>query len=98
MCLLRALLTADDCDEGEVVEGLVEGFPNPWGSIFFDRFFVEAVHAGDLAGLVVTPKQVNAVGVEDLEAGQHQDGLQRIVPPVHVVPEEQVSGVGELSS
>lgn len=51
---------------------------------------VEAVDAVDAGTLVVPTEQEEVLGVLDLIGQQQADGLQRLLAPVHVVPEKQV--------
>lgn len=51
---------------------------------------VEAVDAVDGGTLVVAPEQEEVLGVFDLVGQQQADGLQGLLPPVHVVAQEQV--------
>lgn len=54
---------------------------------------VEAVDAVDGGTLVVAPEQEEVLGVFDLVRQQQTDGLQRLLPSVHVVAQEQVVGL-----
>ena len=59
---------------------------------------VEAVDAIDGSTLVVPPEQEEVLWVFDLVGQQQADGLQGLLPSVHVVPQEQVVGLrGETS-
>lgn len=49
---------------------------------------VEAVDAVDGGTLVVAPEQEEVLGVFDLVRQQQADGLQRLLPSVHVVAKE----------
>lgn len=55
---------------------------------------VEAVKLVDLRGLVVAPQQEEVLGVLDLVGQQQHDGLDRLLPAVHIVPQEQVILLG----
>lgn len=55
---------------------------------------VEAVELVDLRGLVVAPQQEEVLGVLDLVGQQQHDGLDRLLPAVHIVPQEQVILLG----
>jgi len=55
---------------------------------------VEAVDAVDGGTLVVASQQEEVLGVFDLVRQQQADGLQRLLPSVHVVSQEQVVGFG----
>ena len=43
---------------------------------------------------MVAPEEEEVLRVLDLVGQQQADGLQRLLPPVHVVPQEQVVGLG----
>ena len=51
---------------------------------------IEAVDAVDTGTLVVPTEQEEVLRVLDLIGQQQADGLQRLLAPVHVVPQEQV--------
>lgn len=51
---------------------------------------VEAVDAVDAGTLVVPTEQEEVLGVLDLIGQQQADGLQRLLAPVYVVPQEEV--------
>lgn len=51
---------------------------------------IEAVDAVDAGTLVVPTEQEEVLWVLDLIGQQQADGLQRLLAPVHVVPQEQV--------
>lgn len=51
---------------------------------------VEAIDAVDAGTLVVPTEQEEVLRVLDLIGQQQADGLQRLLAPVHVVPQEQV--------
>lgn len=44
----------------------------------------------DVGALVVAPEQEEVLGVLDLVAEQQQDGLETLLPSVHVIPKEEV--------
>ncbi len=51
---------------------------------------VEAVDAVDGGALVVPAQQEEVLGVLDLVGQQQADGLQRLLPSVHVIAQEQI--------
>lgn len=53
---------------------------------------VEAVDAVDARTLVVSSEQEEILGVLDLIRQQQADGFQRLLPSVHVIPQEEVVG------
>lgn len=54
---------------------------------------VEAVDPVDGGTLVVAPEKEEVLWVFDLVRQQQADGLQRLLPSVHVVAQEQVVGL-----
>lgn len=53
---------------------------------------IEPVDAVDGGALVVAPEQEEVLWIFDLVGQQETDGFQRLLPPVHIVPQEQVIG------
>lgn len=53
---------------------------------------IETIDAVDGGALVVAPEQEEVLWVFDLVGQQETDGFQRLLPPVHVVSQEQVVG------
>lgn len=51
---------------------------------------IEAIDAVDAGTLVVPTEQEKVLWILDLIGQQQADGLQRLLAPVHVVPQEQV--------
>lgn len=84
-------LSFDDGCEGEVVEGVIEVVPDVVVAVLAGDFIVESVDVGDVSRLVVAPQQHHHLRVLQLVEEQQKNRLHRIVPPVHVVPQEHVS-------
>ena len=61
-------LVVDERRKGEVVEQVGEGFPHVGVAVFAKAFVVETVDLGDLAGLVVTTENGDALRVTDLQS------------------------------
>ena len=57
-------------------------------------FVVEPVDPVNTGTFVVAPEEEEVLRVLDLVGEQQADGLQRLLPPVHVVAQEQVVGLG----
>ena len=57
-------------------------------------FIVEAVDAVDAGALVVSAQQEEVLGIFDFVGQQEADGLERLLPSVDVVSEEEVVGLG----
>lgn len=51
-----------------------------------------------LPGLVIAPKQIDAVRIEYFVAGEKQYGFKRVITSVDVVSEKQVLAVGQFSA
>ncbi len=56
-------------------------------------FVVEAIDAVNTGTLVVPSEQEEVFRVLDLVGEEEADGLQRLLPAVHVVPQEKVVGL-----
>ena len=69
-----------------------ECFVSICGRVCAERLtlIVEAVDSVDGGTLVVPPEQEEVLGVLDLVGQQQADGLQGLLPPVHIVTQEQV--------
>lgn len=78
-------LVLDEGGKGEVVEEVGEVFPHVGVAIFAQALVVEAVHLRDLAGLVVSSKNRDPLGVPDLKADKQRHGLDGVVTPIDVV-------------
>ncbi|KAG7807102.1 hypothetical protein KL921_004526 [Ogataea angusta] len=82
--------------EREVVKHVAAVAPHVGRAVLAHALVVEPVHAGDLTRLVVSPDQVDAVGISHFVAQQQQKRLERVEPAVHKVAEKQVLGVRRL--
>lgn len=51
----------------------------------------------DVPRFVVPPEEKDVVGVTQLEAEQQHDSLERVVPPVHEVSDEDIACLRRLS-
>lgn len=78
-------LVLDEGGKGEEVEKIGEGFPHIGIAVFSETLVVEAVDLGDLAGLVISSKDGDALGVTDLKANKEGDCFYRVIPAVDVV-------------
>ena len=56
--------------------------------------FIVVTDLSDLSGLMISSQDCDSLAEADLEGDQEGDGLHAVVAPVHVVPQEQVFGVG----
>jgi len=84
------LLVDDGCN-GETVEAVGERLPE-LDVVPPLAFVVESVYPVDAGALVVSAEQEEILGILDLVSEKEADGLERLLTPVHVVPEEEVVG------
>jgi hypothetical protein len=88
-------LVVDQGGKRQIVEKICEVFPDVRVAVLAEALVVEAVDLGDLAGLVVTAEDGDALGVPDLERDQEGHGLDREVASVDVIAcAESVCGAG----
>lgn len=78
-------LVVDKGGEWEVVEEVGEVLPDVGVAVLAEALVVEAVDLGDLAGLVVSTEDGDALWVADLEGNEESDGLDGVVATVDVV-------------
>lgn len=91
-------LVVDERGKRQEVEQVCEVLPDVGVAVFAQALVVEAIHLGDLAGLVVATQDGDAAWVADLEGDEQSDGLDREVATVDVVTHEEVVGVGIRAS
>eukprot|EP00211_Chloroparvula_japonica_P017738 CAMPEP_0119131886 /NCGR_PEP_ID=MMETSP1310-20130426/10845_1 /TAXON_ID=464262 /ORGANISM="Genus nov. species nov., Strain RCC2339" /LENGTH=298 /DNA_ID=CAMNT_0007122483 /DNA_START=176 /DNA_END=1070 /DNA_ORIENTATION=- len=87
-------LALDERRQGQEVEQVRDHLPHVGAAVLPQALIVKAVHLRDLPRLVVSPDDRHPVWVPHLEGEHHLHGLHRVVPAVHVVPQEQEVGVG----
>lgn len=78
-------LVIDQGGQGEEIEEVREVLPHVGVAVFAEAFIVEAVDLGDLARLVVSSKDSNALRVTDLEGDKESDGLHGIITSINVI-------------
>ena len=78
-------LVVDECGKREVVEEVGEMLPYVGIAIFAEALVVETVNLGDLAGLVVSSEDSDALWVADLKGNKEGDGLDGVVSTVDIV-------------
>lgn len=78
-------LVVDEGGEGEVVEQVGKVLPDVGVAILAEALVIKAVHLGDLARLVISAEDGDALGVSDLECDEQGNGLDGVVATVDVV-------------
>ena len=91
-------LVLDDGGQWQVIEQICEVLPHVCVAVLAEAFVIEAVDLGDLATLVIAPKNGDPVLEAHFQANQQCDCLYTIVASVDVVSHEQVVCVGRASS
>mmetsp|Transcript_3816 Transcript_3816/g.17582 ORF Transcript_3816/g.17582 Transcript_3816/m.17582 type:complete len:200 (-) Transcript_3816:79-678(-) len=81
-----------------MVEHVRDVLPHVRVAVLAQALVVEAVHLRDLPALVVASDDGDAVGVANLEGHHERDRLDRVVPAVHVVAQEEVVRVRRVSA
>ena len=84
-------LLIDDCGDGQAVEAISEGLPK-LDVVPSLAFVVEAIDPVDRGTLVVSTKDEEVLGILDLVGQQQADRLERLLPTVDIVSEEQIVG------
>lgn len=69
----------------QVVEQVCEVFPDIGIAVLAEALVVKAIHLGDLARLVVTTEDGNALGVSDFESDQEGHSLNGKVASIDIV-------------
>lgn len=90
-------LLVNDGRHREAVEAVCERLPQ-LDVVASLALVVEAVDAVDRGAFVVASQQEEVLGVFDLVGQQQADSLQRLLPSVHIVTQEQVVGLWGKSS
>jgi hypothetical protein len=78
-------LIVDQGRKREVVEEICEVFPHVCVAILSEALVVEAIDLGDLARLVVSAEDGDALRVADLECNKEGDGFDGKVAAIDVV-------------
>mmetsp|Transcript_21496 Transcript_21496/g.43067 ORF Transcript_21496/g.43067 Transcript_21496/m.43067 type:complete len:391 (-) Transcript_21496:60-1232(-) len=87
----------DDRREVEAVEDFHAVFPGVGVAEFAEAFVVEAVDCSYLTTLVVSPEQRNLGRIPRLQTQQQRQRLDRVVPPVHEIPHENIARLRHLA-
>lgn len=78
-------LVLDEGRKGEEIEEVGEVLPHVGIAVFSQTLVVEPVDLGDLAGLVVSSKDGDTLGVTDLKTNKEGDGFDGVVAAIDVV-------------
>lgn len=78
-------LVVDQGGKGEIIEEIGEVFPYIRVTVLSETFVVEAVNLSDLAGLVITTKNCDALRISDLECNEEGDGFDGIIASINVI-------------
>lgn len=78
-------LVFDEGGEGEKIEEVGEVLPHVRVAVFSEAFVVKPIDLCDLAGLVVSSKDGDTLGVTDLKANKEGDRLDGVVAAVDIV-------------
>lgn len=76
--------------EREVIKEVGENFPDSSPSIFTQALIVKAVDLRNLAGLVVSAENMDAIGIADLEYDEERHSLDAIVASVNIIAHKKV--------
>lgn len=91
-------LIIDNCSDGEVIKDFGEGSPDIERAVFSDTLIIETVNLRDEPRLVISSEQGDSVLVSDLEREQHEESFDAVPSPIDIIPEEDVIGIGRISS
>ena len=78
-------LVLDEGSEGEKVEQICKIFPDVGVAVLPQALIVEAIDLSDLARLVVTSQDSDALWVSNFEGDQQSNGLHGEVASINVV-------------
>mmetsp|Transcript_96302 Transcript_96302/g.171084 ORF Transcript_96302/g.171084 Transcript_96302/m.171084 type:complete len:257 (+) Transcript_96302:63-833(+) len=91
-------LVLDDGCNRQVVKGVCEEFPNCGSSVSADAFIEEAVDLRNLATLVISTQQSDALLEANLVEEHERHCLHRVVAPIDIVTKEEVVGLWQWTS
>lgn len=91
------LVLNDGCD-WQVVKGIGEQLPHLWATIGSHAFIKEAIDLRDLATLVVSSQDSDALLKADFVQEHQRHRLHGVVAAVHIVPQEQIVGLWQWTS
>lgn len=94
----KKYLLLDQGGQGQVIKEICECLPDIGISVFAQALVVETIDLGDLARLVITTEDGDAVLIADLEGNEQGHSLDRVVTTINVVSHEQVVGVRRIAS
>ena len=86
-------LILNDCSQWQVVKQVSQVLPNIGVAILAKTLIVKAVHLSDLATLVVSTQDCDAVFKSNFQTNQQSDCLNWVVPAIYVVTHKKIVGV-----
>ena len=84
--------------QGQIVEKFSQHFPDVVVLVLPHALIVEAIVLSDASGFVVSSQDGEPFLVPDFEGQEEADCFSGVVSPVDIVSQEEVVGVGDVSS
>jgi hypothetical protein len=78
-------LIFNECSERKVIEKVREIFPDIGVAIFTQALVVESINLSDLARLVVSTEDGDALGVTDFKANEERNGFYGVITTVDII-------------
>lgn len=78
-------LVVDKGGQGKIIKQVRKVLPDIGIAILAEALVVESVDLCDLAGLVVSTKDGNSLGVADFEGNKESDCFDRVVTSINVI-------------
>jgi hypothetical protein len=88
----------DDGGDSHIIEDFGAVFPDIEGAVFPDAFIIESIDLGDQPGFVVSSEQGDSVFVPYFQSQKEQECFDAVSSSVDIVSQEDVVGVGWVSS
>jgi len=83
-------LVVNKGSERKVVEQISEVLPHIGVTVLSKALVIEAVDLGDLAGLVVTTEDCDALRISDFESDKECDCFDGVITSINVIPHKKV--------
>lgn len=78
-------LVVDKGSQWKIIEQICEVFPDIGVSVFSQTFIVKAIDLGNLARLVVTAENGDALGVSNFECNEECHRLDREIATINII-------------